>query len=149
MGDIADYDSSQYDSEDWYLRPYLSEKPVKINLNDVLDVRTRKVKMNRKTIQTELEAAQAKLGELQKQLDTLSKYPSKDPLSDGQIIQFSKRFPGSAKTYVYVAIRYNGQYYLTDRVSHRMTWEQLVEWTGDTVEHIWVLESSGIDLLAK
>lgn len=87
-------------------------------------------------------ATEQALARLQDKIAVLSRFPDEDPCSDGDVIYFEKKFRGTASKYKYVGIKIGIEYHLSGRrqAERTYTWDALVEFMGDGVDQLWVMD---------
>lgn len=110
------------------------------------------------------ETIKARIRELEEELAKLDRFP-KDTFANGTIIKFDKLFDisweqydrceqaerESITVYTYAAIKANGYWYCSgqpNRAPQRVHWDALIEWMGDGVKEVWLMEPNE-DILSQ
>lgn len=91
---------------------------------------------------TEVQRTQHDIERLERRLELLKSFPEEDPFDDGDVIHFTRRLgPTSrARNFHYVAMRQNGQWYLTGKLNKTpKSWGSLVKMLTDgfLVGKVW------------
>jgi hypothetical protein len=87
--------------------------------------------------------------ELLRRADAVSGIPDSDVFTDGQVLTFSKRFPGTAVDYQYAAIKVEDQWYITgqNNAGRAFNWSALIAFVGiEALKTIKVLVMESIPL---
>lgn len=90
----------------------------------------------RETLRSKLAEASA----LEARLSVLETMPE-DPFADGDVVQWSRRFPGGGGTYTYAALKVGYCWYVTGRQNQTIAWRSLVESHLAKADQIWWADS--------
>lgn len=110
------------------------------------------------------ETIKARMRQLEEELAKIDRFPQ-DTFANGTVIKFDKLFDisweqydrceqaerDSITVYTYAAIKANGYWYCSgqpNRSPQRVHWDALIEWMGDGVKEVWLLEPNE-DILSQ